>query len=157
MKNLALARIDDRLIHGQVMTQWVRYRSFNTILIVDDAVAKDTFLAQVAIMAVPREFAGKVCSVEDGARYLLEEAGGERILLLVKTPETIEALTESGVAVPELNVGGIGMRPDRKKIYRNIAVSDVEKDVFRRLLNKGMRITVQMVPTDSAIEISKLL
>ena len=56
MKKIVLARIDERLIHGQVMTQWVRSRHFNTIEIVDDKTASDAFLKQVCLMAVPKDF-----------------------------------------------------------------------------------------------------
>lgn len=157
MRNIVLARIDDRLIHGQVMTQWVRAHHFNTIEIVDDAVRKDDFLRQIATMAVPKEFVPLVHSVDEAAAYLTEDHESEEVLLLVKFPDTIERLVEKGVKLSELNVGGIGIKPGREKIYRNIAVSSEEKDVFKRLMEKGIHVFVQMVPTDNAIDIEKLL
>ena len=157
MKKIVLARIDDRLIHGQVMTQWVRARHFNTIEIVDDAVRADAFLTQVTTMAVPKEFNPLVHSVDEAAAYLLGEPKAEEILLLVKFPATIERLVEKGVELTELNVGGIGIKPGREKIYRNIAVSADEKEIFKRLMQKGMDVFIQMVPTDTAINIEKLI
>ncbi|WP_273398782.1 PTS system mannose/fructose/N-acetylgalactosamine-transporter subunit IIB [Traorella massiliensis] len=156
MKNITLVRIDDRLIHGQVMTQWVKSRYFNTILIVDDAIAKDDFLKSIAVMAVPSEFKGLVMKVDEAVDYLESEANNESILVLVKFVSTIEQLIHQGISIPELNVGGIGMKPGRKKIYRNIAISDTEKETFLRLISNGTKVTVQIVPSDPVIEIEKL-
>lgn len=157
MKNIALVRIDDRLIHGQVMTQWVRTKYFNTILIVDDATAKDDFLSMVATMAVPKEFKGIVHTVDDAAKYLMGEAKDEVVLVLVKCVQTIDRLVEKGVQINELNVGGIGMKPGRTTIYRNIAINQEEKDVFKKLISNGMKVTVQIVPNDTATDIEKLI
>lgn len=157
MKNISLVRIDDRLIHGQVMTQWMRFCNFNTIVIVDDAIAKDAFLSQVATMAVPREFTGLVYNIDDAANYLLGDAKNERILVLVKYVEVIEKLVKKGVKIPELNVGGIGLRPGRESVYRNFALSKDEKETFKRLIEDGMNVYVQMVPSDSRVNIEKLI
>lgn len=157
MKNIAFVRIDDRLIHGQVMTQWVKTRYFNTILIVDDATAKDDFLSMVATMAVPKEFKGIVHTVEDATKYLLSEGKDEVVLVLVRTVNVINQLVENGVPIPELNVGGIGMKPGRTTIYRNIALNQEEKDLFKKLISNGMKVTVQIVPNDTATDIEKLI
>ena len=84
MKNLVLVRIDERLIHGQVMTQWCRIRHFNTIMIVDDATANDAFLKQVCVMAVPKDFVLLCQTADEAAAYLLGDSDKEEILLLVK-------------------------------------------------------------------------
>ncbi len=97
MKNLVLVRIDERLIHGQVMTQWCRIRHFNTIMIVDDATANDAFLKQVCVMAVPKDFVPLCQTADEAAAYLLGDSDKEEILLLVKTPDTVERLVEKGV------------------------------------------------------------
>ena len=157
MKNITLVRIDDRLIHGQVMTQWVKSRPVNTILIVDNDIAKDDFLKSIATMAAPKEFKTFVMSVDDAAEYLCGEEKDENVLILVKFVSVIEELTKRGVEIPALNVGGIGMKSDRKSIYRNIAISNEEKETFLRLISDGMKVYVQIVPADSPLDIEKLL
>ena len=157
MKKIVLARIDERLIHGHVMTQWVRSRHFNTIEIVDDKTASDAFLKQVCLMAVPKDFTPLCHTVDEAAAYLLGEQGPEEILLLVKIPDTIERLVEKGVELTELNAGGMGIRPGRERICRDIAVSPEEREVFRRLIAKGIDVFVQRVPNDNAVNIEKLL
>ena len=157
MKNVALFWIDDRLIHGQVMTQWVKSKYFNTILIVDDATANDDFLSEVAVMAVPKEFKGLVMTVDQASQYLQEDNDQEVILVLVKFVKTIVKLVDAGVQIKDLNVGGVGMRPKRKTIYRNIALNPEEIDMIKSLLAKDIKVTVQIVPSDSPINIEKLI
>ncbi len=157
MRNITLARIDDRLIHGQVLTQWLPSLRCNTVEVVDDAVRADAFLMQISTMAVPKGYTPLVHSVDEAAAYLQQPHEDEEILLLVKFPETIRRLAEKGVAFDALNVGGIGIRPGRENLYRNIAASPEEKDILRSLSKKGTRVYVQMVPSDAPIEIEKLL
>lgn len=158
MVNIVLTRIDDRLIHGQVMTAWVKSTEGNRIIIVDDAVAQDQFLQRVLKMAAPPGIKVEVYDVGEGAEALKAEAKeGERVIILVKYPHTIEKLVDKGVKIEKLIVGGMGAGPGRKKFYRNISVSEEEKAIFSRLLDKGVEIDIRIVPDDKPIEISKLL
>lgn len=158
MVNIVLTRIDDRLIHGQVMTAWVKSTKGNRIIIVDDAVAKDQFLQKVMRMAAPPGIKVEVHDVEKGAEVLKGDSKeGERVIILVKYPHTIEKLVDKGVGIKEFIVGGMGAAPGRKKFYRNISVSEEEKAIFSRLINKGVKIDIRIVPDDKPIEISKML
>lgn len=158
MVNIVLTRIDDRLIHGQVMTAWVKSTEGNRIIIVDDAVAKDQFLQRVLKMAAPPGIKVEVYDVEEGAEVLkADPKDDERVIILVKYPDTIERLVDKGVEIKNLIVGGMGAGPGRKKFYRNISVSEEEKAIFSRLLDKGVAIDIRIVPDDKPIEISKLL
>ena len=86
MKHIVWTRIDDRLIHGQVMTQWIQYTEANEVLIIDDGVAKDSFLQMVMKSSVPGKISLKVLSVKDAIGYLNEDGKHEKIIILVKTP-----------------------------------------------------------------------
>ena len=71
MKHIVWTRIDDRLIHGQVMTQWIQYTEANEVLIIDDGVAKDSFLQMVMKSSVPGKISLKVLSVNKGINVFL--------------------------------------------------------------------------------------
>lgn len=158
MVNIVLTRIDDRLIHGQVMTAWVKSTQGNRIIIVDDSVAKDQFLQRVMRMAAPPGIKVEVYDVEKGAEVLKGDSKeGERVIILVKYPHTIEKLVDKGVGIKEMIVGGMGAAPGRKKFYKNISVSEEEKAIFSRLVNKGVKVDIRIVPDDKPIDISKLL
>ena len=157
MKNIVLVRIDDRLIHGQIMTQWSRLYSPTEIMVVDDETCRDSFMTEVLLMAVPKEFKAVVADVDRAAEYLLQEAGEERILMLVKVPETVEALVDRGVDIRALNVGGMCKRAGRSTLDRNISSSPAENETLLRLQKRGVRVYVQVVPEDKEMEIDKVL
>lgn len=110
MKNIVWTRIDDRLIHGQVMTQWIQYTEANEVLIIDDGVAKDSFLQMVMKSSVPGKISLKVLSVKDAIGYLNEDGKNEKIIILVKTPVVLDELSDAGVRLEAVNVGGIGAK-----------------------------------------------
>ena len=156
MKNIVLVRIDERLIHGQVMTRIVRDTHFDTIEIVDDKISKDSFLKQVTTMAVPKEFKGLVHSVEEAADFLLGESEGESLLLLVKTPEPIEQLLEKGVKLSTVNLGGMGAKPGRKTVMKSISISPEEIETLKRIEAQGINVYAQIVPGDKKLKIEDL-
>ena len=71
MENLVLTRIDDRLIHGQVMTAWIKNKKATQVVIVDDLVAEDDYMIEVLEMAIPEEIAIGIFNKEDGVTFFL--------------------------------------------------------------------------------------
>ena len=138
--SIVLSRIDDRLIHGQVMTAWVSYVGGKEILIVDDKVAKDPFLSAVITGAAPKHLKATAVTVE--------QATG---------PETFEALINNGVEINEVNLGGMGSKQGRDKLYKNIAASNDEKVVFKNLLDRGVNVYIQVVPNMEKVDLNKYL
>lgn len=151
------ARIDDRLIHGQVMTAWLKQCDANEIVIIDNELCKDTFVVMMMKSLIPSTISLHVWGNEDAVKYLKEETKGEKVLILVKTPNTILTLINSGVPLQVLNIGGMGMRGGRSKLYKNIAASAEEREVFKELMKKGLPMKVQVVPTEKAEDLSKYL
>ena len=90
-------------------------------------------------------------------RRIKEDGKGEKILILVKTPQVILTLLNNGVKLEYLNVGGMGMKAGRSKLYKNIAASDEEREVFRELRKMELMMKVQVVPTEKAEELGKYL
>ena len=164
MKNIVLVRIDDRLIHGQIMTQWSRLYSPTEIMVGDDETCRDSFMTEVLLLERPRVALlnigaeeSKGMALQKEAYALLQEAGEERILMLVKVPETVEALVDRGVEIRALNVGGMCKRAGRSTLYRNISSSPAENETLLRLQKRGVRVYVQVVPEDKEMEIDKVL
>ena len=95
MKNVVLCRIDDRLIHGQVVTSWVKQTNGNKIFVVDDALTKDMFMQKILSAAAPPGVKVEVLGISDAVDVLKGEAGsGENVIILVKVPQVIEKLIE---------------------------------------------------------------
>lgn len=156
MANIVLTRIDDRLIHGQVMTAWVKTTKATRIIIVDNAVAQDDFLKKILTMAAPPGISVEVYGIEDGASALKEDSPeDEKIVVLTKVPNTVEALVDNGVDIKDIVVGGIGAAPGRKKLYKNISISEEEKQCFLNLIEKNVEVNIQIVPDDRPLPIDK--
>jgi mannose/fructose/N-acetylgalactosamine-specific phosphotransferase system component IIB len=155
---VALARIDDRLIHGQVVTAWVRaIGRCDRIVICDDDTSRDDFLQSVLRQIAPPRLPVEVLSVEDTITRFRDGASDpSRVLLLSRGPEAMLALLESGVEFDHLNVGGIGAGPGRTTLHRNVAASDDELEALREIERRGVRVEVKMVPGDRGIALSDL-
>lgn len=157
MKNIVLTRIDDRLIHGQVMTAWVQYTKGNEILIVDDAVAKDDFLKMIMTASAPAGITLRIFGITEAAEYLKSNDDGKRVIILVKTPFAVNDMLEKGVKLDSLIIGGMGARKDRTQFYRNISASNEERDLFRNIIEKGVDVKVHVIPDDKPVDASKFL
>jgi len=157
MLNIVLTRIDDRLIHGQVVTAWCKITKASRIIVVDDEVAQDPFMVKVLMMAAPQAFKIEIHDIASAAVVLNGEDTGERVIVLVKTPKTILELVRAGVDIKELNLGGMGAIKGRKQLYRNISISEEEKDIFRDLINKGIDVYVQIVPDANKMDMQALI
>lgn len=151
---IVLVRIDDRLIHGQVMTSWLNYTSANKIMIIDDEVAGDPFMKNVLKTCVP----GNVkLAVEKAAVRLKKGFAGDRCIILVKYPKTLYRLMKEGVVFDDVNIGGMGVKDDREKFYKNISASPEEKKMLKEMIDNGSKISVRIIAEDNATDISKLL
>lgn len=157
MKNIVFIRIDDRLIHGQVITAWSKIVSADRILVIDDEVASDPFMTKVLKIAAPSSVNVDAYDIKEAIEFLKGEDKGDKIMVLVKYPDTVLSLVENGIPIKELNVGGMGAKPGRKALYKNIAISEDEKLVFRKLIEHNVNVSIQIVPDAKKIEMQKYL
>lgn len=154
MRNIVLARVDDRLIHGEVVSVWTPSLSVNCIIIVDDIVAKDTFNTRILKALAPSGVTIEIYSVEEGAEALKAEGNAkERIMILTKTPVVFDKLHACGVELKEVNLGGMGIRNERKPFIKNVACDEGEINCIRNLVNKGVRVYYQLVPEQKVISV----
>lgn len=150
ISNWGLVRIDDRLIHGQVIAVWCRHKSFKRIIILDDGVSHDTFMQQVLRMAAPQNMTVEAMEVETNIDMLNSLPNKESVMLIMKTPLTAKRLLDAGLEYSELNIGGIGMGPGRKNVFKNISMSDEEKSLLKEISDKGVEITLLTVPGEKS-------
>lgn len=149
MKNIVWVRIDDRLIHGQVMTQWIQHCQANEVVIVDDGVAKDNFIKMIMKSSVPSKISLKIFSVQEAIPYLLGEQDNRKILILVKVPSVLVTLKTAGVQFDFVNIGGIGAKAGRKSLYKNISTSQEENEDIVKLIEMGTRVYFRVVVSDA--------
>lgn len=156
MQNLVLTRIDDRLIHGQVMTAWIKNKGAENVVIVDDGTANDEYMIEVLEMAIPDEIAIGIFTKEEGVQFF-EQGLDAPTILLVKGPEALNYMVDHGIDIREVDLGGMGARKDRSVLYKNISTSEKEKEEFRKLVNKNVNVFIQVMPQDKPVSITELL
>lgn len=156
--NSVYYRIDDRLIHGQVITAWSRYYKLKRIIIVDDEVSSDPIQKQIINAVSPKDIKVEVLSVIEGYTAILD-AGNEEVetLVLVKGPSVLCSLMELGLKIPEVIIGGMQYKDERKKISRTISATSQEMKEFWMLNEKAVELNVQIVPTDRKNDIIPIL
>jgi PTS system mannose-specific IIB component len=146
---IVLARIDDRLIHGQVVEGWLRVVQARRIVVVSDQSAKDAFQASLMRLAVPPEVELTVLSVADSAKALLEGRWkDERVLLLMPGLPEARLLAEAGWAPEVLNLGGIHDAPGRTSYTPSLALGSKDKEDLRFLLSRKIVVEVRPLPGD---------
>ena len=149
-------RIDDRLIHGQVMTGWSKLYHANRIIVIDNATASNQFLCQVMKMSVPKGMDVKILDEKAGLEAVLNDEADARTIVLTKTPGTMKKLLDGGAKMEELNLGGMGYLPGRKLILRNIQISPEELKELQEIEKKGVRVFCQIVHDGKCVELSKV-
>ena len=156
--SIVLTRIDDRLIHGQVMTSWLNYTSATKIMVVDDRSAQDPFLKTVLKNAVPKNVRLGVFTAEKAANRLIKGfPESDRVIILVKYPATICKMMKLGVKFDKVNIGGMGAAKNREKFYKNISASEEEKEMLKTMIDAGTKVEIQIIAEDAAVDVSKLL
>jgi mannose/fructose/N-acetylgalactosamine-specific phosphotransferase system component IIB len=155
--SLRLVRIDDRLIHGQVVAGWLRALGAQRIVIVDDASARDDFLREVLTLAAPGGVPVEVYGLADGAaRCIVLANASEPVIVLARTPRTVLELRHAGVPIEVVDLGGMGAGPGRRRLHRTISVSPDEIRELRELERMGTRVEIQIVADDRPIPFRSL-
>lgn len=144
------------MIHGQVMTAWIKNRKANQVVIIDDDVANDEYMIDVLEMAIPEEIAIGIFTKEDGVLFF-SQGLDEPTILLVKGPEALNYLVDHGITIDEVDVGGMGARNDRSVLYKNISTSAQENEEFKQLLEKNVNVFIQVMPQDKPVSIAEYL
>lgn len=158
MRNIVLARVDERLIHGQVMTSWLKVTEANVIVVIDATSATNAFLKRILFAAAPKDITLLVMTEAEAAAWLKEDSpAGEKVLILAKTPQPLLEMVASGVELKEIMLGNMGGAPGRKRFNRSISASAAEIQCFRDLIDRNIYVYCQMVPSDSKEDVKKLL
>lgn len=148
MKKIVLARVDDRLIHTEILTLWVPEVRANRILIVDDIVAKDKFRSKVIKEMAPDGLIIHVYGIDRAVEKLKEPPSfdGERVIVIAESPIVFEELMKCGIRITQLNIGGMGIRGERKTVARRIACDDREMESIQQMIRKGVHVYFQTIP-----------
>ena len=155
---IALARIDDRLIHGQVATIWSKETKCQRIIVCNDDVANDeirrTLLTQVAPPGVQSHVVGieKAVKVIKNPKY-----ENDIVLLLFTNPTDILRLVEAGIDITTVNIGGMSFKEGKTQVTGAISVNDQDIKAFKSLNERNIELEIRKVASDSKSFIMPLI
>lgn len=158
MEGIVHIRVDDRLIHGQVATRWATGLKVNRIMVIDDKVAANELEKSVLRMAAPSGVNTSILDVEKAVNNIKNgNYQGQRVLVVIKTPEVAVQLLKAGLNLKEVNIGNLSNRPNTLQIKKSVSLSESERKAVDFLIEKGVEVTAQMVPDDPAANIISYL
>ncbi len=150
-------RIDDRLIHGQVVEGWVNFLKATRIFVADDVVASNTLQRSIMEVSVPHGLRLSIGGVEDICEQVRASTPSkDRAILLFSNPAAVVRALHLGLNCKELNIGGMHYVPGKRKLIDVLAVDDQDLDALREIASHGVKVTVQAVPNQKPLPLEKL-
>ncbi|OGS01329.1 MAG: hypothetical protein A3G41_02405 [Elusimicrobia bacterium RIFCSPLOWO2_12_FULL_59_9] len=140
-------RVDDRLVHGQIVEGWLPYLKVHRVVVVSEEAAADPIQRTLMKLAVPESIQLKILSV-DAAAAELSESGQVKTLVLVPSPQEALALLEKGIAFESLNVGGLHYNAGKVQLGKAIFLSDTDRSALKSIAEKGVSLEGRAVPSD---------
>jgi PTS system mannose-specific IIB component/fructoselysine and glucoselysine-specific PTS system IIB component len=153
-----LYRVDDRLVHGQVVVGWGQPLNIQLIILVDDDVAHSDWEQDLYRMGVPPEmeirFADVPTAIRDHATYASDP---RHSIILTGNIATMHALLRGVETIRAINVGGLHHRPGRTQKMRYVFLTPEEERELREIIGSGVKVTAQDVPAARAVPMDEVL
>ena len=151
-------RVDHRLVHGQVAFTWTKFLGTDCILIVSDEVAKDELRSTALRMAKPSGMKMVIKSVEDSAKALNSGVTDKyKLLILFETIEDAYRLCQKTDMIKTVNLGGAKVADDKRQISKAVFVSEKDCERLKEMNAAGIKLEVQMLPDDEALDVMSLI
>lgn len=155
---ISLFRVDDRLIHGQVVVGWTRRAGVTTILVADDKTASDRIQCSLYRMATPAGVKADFCTLDAAAEKLTNGSlDNEVVMVLFKDPQSVLGLIERGVEIKELNLGNLRSAPGRVQLLNHVFASPEDLQAWKDLDAKGVSMNAQILPEQKKANFNETL
>lgn len=151
---IELVRIDDRLVHGQIVQGWLKIIDINKIVVVSDIVANDQMQQMLLMMAVPSSVDLEMKTIKDASRDALEgKYDKPKTMLLFSNPSDVLGMLENGVDIKSVNVGGMHFSNGKRQVLCNLSVDDKDVEALARIHRKGIEIEGRVLPADERVDV----
>jgi len=147
-------RIDDRLIHGQVAMIWTNSLSATRIMVVDDDASKSDLIKMSLKLATPTSVSLSVLTIEKAAGRILSGAyEGQRVLLVIKSPENLLKLIKYGVLIESANIGNQAPKVASKQLNDTVSLTAESLEACKLLRKLDVMLTLKRLPTSETAEV----
>jgi len=152
------ARVDERLIHGQVAMVWTNTVGASRIIVVNDEAVKDELIIAGLKMAKPAGVKLSILSIKRAAEKFAEKAYEEgKVFLITKNVTDMATLIRSEVPIKAFNVGNVAKREGSRPIKKSVNLTEDDEKDIREMIQLGVSVTAQMLPNESDQSIVNML
>lgn len=155
---IELVRIDDRLVHGQIVMAWCKAVPVERIVVIDEEAAQDILRKMLLETTAPPGIKVIVLPVSQGIEYLKKAAlTGEKLLLLTAGPATVLTLAENDIHFNTVTIGGMSFGQDKIRVTQSVSISDIDRQAFKELHKRGIALQIQILPHDAPVDFMAVL
>lgn len=157
--DIALVRVDNRLVHGQILEAWVPFIKAKCIIVVNDNAASDFYCETVIRMAIPSEIEVIIITVEEFAKnFAFSQNGGKKTIVLFGTIADASKAFHLGFIFNKLNIGNVYNEEYKICCAPSVFLCDNEiQDIFRLLKEDGVEVEIKRVPREHALDINEII
>lgn len=148
-------RVDNRLVHGQIIATWMPHLRFKRVVIISDTVPENILQMSMFQMAVPSNVRFEAMNLADGARWLEARGyGRDSTIILFETVDDAVRLFESGHAYSALNLGNIHHAPKRERFTNAVYLGKTQLSRLQGLMKRGVQVEIRSLPNEAPIDLS---
>lgn len=152
MEGIIHVRIDDRMIHGQVATQWSGRLNATRIMVINDSIVNDDMRKTVVRLAAPANVSTSILGKQKALTNIKNgKYKGQRVLLICVSPVDVNYLIDNGLPIKSVNVGNLAQRDGTERIRPSVNVTPEEKEAFKKLIGRGVEVTVIPTPQSPTV------
>lgn len=153
MGKLNMVRVDYRMVHGQIVAKWIKFRPVDRLILADDSLVDDPFMGDIYRMAVPDR---EVDIVKLGDVQTAIDRKNDTVLLIFKDVASAYTVYKNGLQLPELNVGAVQNSAQRKAVVQGVALSVEEYEKLNEMKDEGVNVFLQPIPENDPVSLGSI-
>jgi len=159
MPDIAMVRVDERLVHGQILVKWIKEKNASKVIVVDNELREDPVMGNFLKMTLPQDVKLEICDAEEALNLLntSEQNDKDKVIILVKNLQFVKFMHEHGAQIDSINIGRLPSKPGKRKVHQNVFVSEEDIKIINYFREKDVPIIIQMVPDSLPISIFDLI
>ena len=153
MGKLNMVRVDYRMVHGQIVAKWIKFRPVDRLILADDSLVDDPFMGDIYRMAVPDR---EVDIVKLGHVQTAIDRKNDTVLLIFKDVASAYTVYKNGLQLPELNVGAVQNSAQRKAVVQGVALTVEEYEKLSEMKAEGVNVFLQPIPENDPVSLGSI-
>ena len=153
MGKLNMVRVDYRMVHGQIVAKWIKFRPVDRLILADDSLVDDPFMGDIYRMAVPDR---EVDIVKLGDVQTAIDRKNDTVLLIFKDVASAYTVYKNGLQLPELNVGAVQNSAQRKAVVQGVALIVEEYEKLSEMKAEGVNVFLQPIPENDPVSLGSI-